>query len=418
MRDITFDLIDPAALIRLKRWSREPVIRLTADTSRKPPRHQRHARRFWLLAGLAAGALIGSWQPTLANEAPVLRAPFATGRPDQVPARRFAACKPAPTPIVSLETQSQYDTSDPTRSRVDEAAEEAYEAAVAPLRSYQKQIVDWANDYIERPQKGLSGAACAHAWLLQWAKADALRVLPTNQAQFNRDNALASLAIAYLQISKLTLPDANARPAILRWLNRMARDSRHYYDTTTLPRSRANNHRYWAALGVAAAAAATNDRDLFQWSLDSFRTGVCSATPEGALPLEMARGKKALDYQLFAIVPLVALAEFGTVNGSDLYDVCDGAIHRIVTFGLQATADPSRVAELAGEEQEAFPDGEIPAARLVFLEPYLKRFPERHPEWAARLDKRRPLKLTALGGDVTLVWSSLKRDTPDRPKKP
>jgi poly(beta-D-mannuronate) lyase len=42
-------------------------------------------------------------------------------------------------------------------------------------------------------------------------------------------------------------------------------------------------------------------------------------TPEGTLPPEMRRGQRALHYHLYAIAPLVYLAEFGENNGIALF---------------------------------------------------------------------------------------------------
>jgi Alginate lyase/Right handed beta helix region len=338
-----------------------------------------------------------------------LRPPVGVGSPGRISVEQWRACDASPEPLVGLATRSKYDSSDPTSSTVDKQAEQDYQAAIGPLRSYQKRIVDWANDHLEGQRKGRDRAACVYAWLHRWAAADALRSLPTHQARFNRDGALASVAIAYLQVSALGLPDESNRRTILEWFRRLAEDSRDYYEATKLARSGNNNHRYWAALGVAAAATALNDRALLEWALQSYRDGVCSATPEGALPLEMERGKRALEYQLFALTPLVALAEFATANGLPAYEICGGALHSIVSFALAAIDDPSRLEAVAGAPQERPESGEVPATRLVFLEPYLKRFPDRHPEWIARIQRERPVKLTMLGGDVTLVWAGVRQ---------
>jgi len=79
--------------------------------------------------------------------------------------------------------------------------------------------------------------------------------------------------------------------------------------------------------------------------------GVHAIQPDGSLNAEMARGRMALHYQLYALEPLIMLAELGEDNGIDLYAEKEGAIHRLVNFDLAAMKNPSQIAKRTGEEQ-------------------------------------------------------------------
>jgi poly(beta-D-mannuronate) lyase len=314
-------------------------------------------------------------------------------------------CGNPPSPIVALDTTSQYRKDDKTRSTVDPEAQARYEAAVGPLREYQQQIVKWTNKFVASGGADKGSAACALTWLDEWAKADALRDLKTNQAQFNRDTTLAALTLAYLQLGGTKLGDGSANTRVVAWLVKRARDSKDYYSSEAKERSRSNNHSYWSALGVAGAAIASNNPELFAWPMTTYQAAVCSATDAGALPYELVRGKRARSYHLFALGPLVMLAEMGASNGNDTYAMCNRALDRIVDFSLRSVDDPKQIETLAKAEQEKFANGAIKGNQVVWLEPYLKREPKADVHgWRRRIEQLRPVKSTALGGDLTLLY--------------
>jgi len=66
------------------------------------------------------------------------------------------------------------------------------------------------------------------------------------------------------------------------------------------------------------------------------------------IALEMARGTRALHYHLYALAPLVPLAEFGEANDLDLYAHASGAIHRLVSFSVGDLQDTTPFAKATG----------------------------------------------------------------------
>ena len=138
-------------------------------------------------------------------------------------------------------------------------------------------------------------------------------------------------------------------PTIVAWLSEGAEQARLHYETEAGRVSRMNNHRYYAAVAVAVAGIASQNEELFEWAMDTLRSAVCSAGGDGSLPLEMERGARAREYQMFATGPLVMLAELGASNGIATYEECDGALPRIVAFTLRSIDDPRPVEEHADE---------------------------------------------------------------------
>src|SRR5690606_17853923 len=115
------------------------------------------------------------------------------------------------------------------------------------------------------------------------------------------------------------------------------------------------------------------DEELFAWAMDTLQSAVCSAGGDGSLPLEMTRGSRAREYQMFATGPLVMLAELGASNGIDTYQECESALPRIVGFTLRSIDDPRPIEAHADEQQQDI--GELKGYRVAWLAPWLKRNP-------------------------------------------
>jgi len=134
-----------------------------------------------------------------------------------------------------------------------------------------------------------------------------------------------------------------------------------------------NNHLYWAGVELAAIGVAADDRNDFDWAMATYDNGVDQIQPDGALPLEMARGGRALHYHLYALAPLVLLAEFGEANHLDLYAHANGAIHRLVNFSVAGLKDPAPFAKATGVQQEV--PKTITGDQIGWAPPYVQRFP-------------------------------------------
>src|SRR5262249_5331313 len=165
----------------------------------------------------------------------------------------------------------------------------------------------------------------------------------------------------------------------------------------------ANNHAYWAGVAVGAAAIAVNDRELFAWGIERLRIGLRQVTAEGALPLEIARGRLALHYHLFALEPLAVLDIMARANGVELPHSDDAALHRLSAVAGRALSDPREIAQLArAEQQDDWLKGRSPLTSARGVEIWLGRHPD--PEMDAKIAPYRPFRQRWLGGDVSLLY--------------
>ena len=222
-----------------------------------------------------------------------------------------------------------------------------------------------------------AAATCVYSLLDTAARADAWDDrMPQTNGVYMQNWLLSGTAIAYLKVRNSGAGTAGQDARIQHWFQILASRVREYFDNgRKRPGSDAwNNHLYWAGLSVAAAGIADSDPDAFLWGLTTYEIGIHAIRPDGSLDAEMGRGRMALHYQLYALGPLVILAELGEANDVDLYSEQDGALHRLVKFDLAAMHDPSLIARRTGEQQNIT----LPFAGLDigWAVPYVQRFPD------------------------------------------
>jgi poly(beta-D-mannuronate) lyase len=98
--------------------------------------------------------------------------------------------------------------------------------------------------------------------------------------------------------------------------------------------------------------------------------------PDGTLPLEMARGQRALHYHLFALAPLTSMAEFGFVNGLDLYQTGNGALGRLVHVAAAGLVNNSLFATQAKTAQDTPEKNGLKSEDVIWLLPWLLHYPD------------------------------------------
>ncbi len=349
------------------------------------------------ISGIVAMALAILALPSLASSEII--APFPQRTPSD--AAMSLDCTTPPEAIVSLAITSKYGSDGPQRDTIDAEANRTFKKQMKPIRAFSQQLVKRANRYTLRG--GIADAQCTLSWLDAWAQGKALSQMDNPNAEFERAQTLAGLSIALLQVAPAVRNDARFA-TVVRWMTDLATSTNAFFDATRdrLKGSR-NNHAYWVALASASVAALADDKALLDWSVQTYHRGVCGATAQGALPLELERGKKALEYHLFALNALVPVAAFAEANDIPAYDMCDGALRKIVNFTLKSIHDPAAIALATNKAQEPFVKGMPPAQNLAFLEIYHRAFPGAAP-MERELLQLRPLISTPMGGNQTLLY--------------
>jgi poly(beta-D-mannuronate) lyase len=303
------------------------------------------------------------------------------------------ACTAAPELPRDFQTNSYY--TDSHHSIIDPALKKKYDDSVAAIVEFSRAVVKSADTFQTTGSR--SAAQCVASLLESVAKRRVLAgTMDGHQAYYVQGWNLGAWAVAYLKVRGSGLISGEQEKIITKWMKELALDNRDYYDTQrrrSRPNDGYNNHLYWAGFAISASAIANNDRGLFRWAVNAYKDGIHEIADDGTLPLEMERAQRALHYHLYALAPLMMLAEFGETNGVDLYAERDYAIKRLVARCLGGLEDPSFFQQRTGVQQVTT---EVEAWEISWAQFYTRRFPD--PKASALLAKAPHLDYTMLGG--------------------
>lgn len=256
-----------------------------------------------------------------------------------------------------LTTEGFY--SDGKGSIIDPEKWKAYAASSGPYKNLGQVIVDAADAW--RSTGSRAAAQCAIDHTVAAAKDGVFTGrMSSHQAYFVQGWVIGAIAIGWLKVEDSGLETPEQKKLVEPWLVDVVHQTMNYYDVLTHAK---NNHLYWAGVEAAAIGIAANDRKVFDWAMNTYQVGVDQIQPDGSMPLEMRRGRRALHYHLFALAPLVYLAEFGAVNGLHLYDAHNHALVRLERLSVQGLHDNSFFAQRSGEQQD-LPEP-VPAAEQI-----------------------------------------------------
>jgi poly(beta-D-mannuronate) lyase len=265
--------------------------------------------------------------------------------------------------------------SDSKGSIIDPAKWKAYAESAGPYKELGQKVVDAADAY--RTTGSRDAARCAIEHMAVAAKDGVFTgKMSSNQAYYVQGWVIGATAIAYLKIRDSGVIRREESREILPWIVKVVHQTMHYYDMRREKKTgdAANNHLYWAGVEVAAAGIAANNRKLFDWGIDTYQVGVAQIQPDGTLPREMRRGRRALHYHLYALAPLVYLAEFGEDNGLHLYAERDDALAKLVVLSTDGLVDNSFFVKATGIPQGT-PDGPLQAEQISWAKIWVARFP-------------------------------------------
>jgi poly(beta-D-mannuronate) lyase len=305
------------------------------------------------------------------------------------------SCPSLPHLAPDLVTDGFYRLDDPTHSIIDPVRQEAYNKSSGQVKAVGLAIVKAADDY--RTSGSRQAAECAMGRIVTMARDKSLSgKMSSGQAYYVQGWVVGAVAIAYLKVRGAGDATPEQAASIAGWLRSVGEQTKAFYGA----RKKAgqgdsqNNHLYWAGVELAAIGVAANDRNDFDWALTAYDNGVNQIGPNGTLPLEMARGGRALHYHLYALAPLVLLAEFGEANGLDLYAHANGALHRLVDVSITGLRDPTLFEKATGVRQEV--SKVVSGDQIGWAPPYVRRFP--NPELTHLINVAPNLSVYYLGG--------------------
>jgi poly(beta-D-mannuronate) lyase len=288
-----------------------------------------------------------------------------------------------------IEASSFY--SDAKHSVIDEKKYAAYKAASDQFAQVMKDAEKAADTFQKNGNRG--AAECVLEILDAQAAAHAMTgTMSSNQAYYVQNWTLGALAVTWLKVREAEPGTAAQREAATEWMQAVAGQTREYFTARHIKKTNdgTNNHYYWAGFAVMAAAVSANDHALYDWGKSTFEYAVTCVQADGTLPLEMGRGQRALHYHVFAITPMIMMAEFGEANGEDLYSSSDRAVQRLATRIVAGLLDKRYFTEKAGTVQDTPNKDGVKSSDVIWLAPYLKRFPDVAMEKVFRSTELKP----------------------------
>lgn len=308
--------------------------------------------------------------------------------PDAVAAQSECPAPPPGSP--DIRAMGYY--SDAASSVIDPKLKAQNAAAVKPLNDFSAHVARMADVYAKEGDE--TAARCALTWLDAWAASGAMlgrmEHVNNDQSDYMRQWTHGAVALAYLRTQAVATPQQRA--AIEAWLRRLSAANLAYWDN---PKHKRNNHYYWTGIGIMATAVATRDDALLKTAQGIYRTGIDAIEPDGSLPMEMARKRRALHYHDYATAPLVLMAELARLRGEDWYAYRPGALERLAARVADGYRDPAWFNAQAGVVQETA----TPKASSGWVEFYRRRSPDPGRFDAMHADG--PYKDPRMGGNLT-----------------
>jgi poly(beta-D-mannuronate) lyase len=304
-------------------------------------------------------------------------------------------CPATPNVPPDLITDGFYRLDDPTHSIVDTVRQAAYQKSSGPVKAAGRAVVAAADAY--RTTGSRQAADCTLKLIVAMAEQHSLTgKMSSNQAYYVQGWVVGAVAISYLKTRDAHLATPEEAKSIADWLASIGEQTKSYFDPRRAKGTSdaRNNHSYWAGVELAAIGVAADNQADLDWAIAAYDAGVKQIRPDGTLPLEMARGKRALHYHLYALAPLVMIAEFGEANGMDLYAHSDGAIHRLADVSIAGLANPELFTKATGVQQEV--PKQPSSDQIGWAPPYEHRFP--NPELAKLIANAHTLSVYYLGG--------------------
>jgi poly(beta-D-mannuronate) lyase len=323
-------------------------------------------------------------------------------------------CEFSIIPFRDLEFSSFYSREDSTKSNIDTTMLRQYQKETSEFRSFKNKLAGMANVSLDTTHPLQKAAQnCVIDTLYDWAENRAMTGKATPQGEFVRQWALSVMALSYAQARTYgNISESNntngKTETIEQWLSELAllvmkRYPINFHESTSL--SKKNNLLYWGAWAVTITAVAVDNKDFYNWGMHKAKYAIFTGiNNEGYFINELKRGKKAFQYHLFAIAPLIMIAETAIANGDDIYQLNDNAIARIVENIVLNLGNEVDYSNLTGVIQDDI--GQISKEHFAWMEVYNARFT--NEIITDYLEKNRPFIARRLGGHMTNIYIDAK----------
>lgn len=279
----------------------------------------------------------------------------------------------------------------------------AWRKAVKPFSAFEHAVSKLAAANLVAHNRGY--ADCLIRTLTAWAERNALAKFNHSrnrqQGWFQVESTLFAVALALAAVRPDVLDRAEELAVIDAWLERVAQS--HFAIPGSPGGTCCNNHFYRRALYATIIGVLVGNDRLFSRGVGAVYSALAGATPDGALPLEMERGRLAPHYQNFALMYLAMIAEIAERQGYPLWslEIKGKSLHTLVEMNNRIIEEPETVRKFVRTKEISLRYRDDPQY-FAWFEIYLARFD--NPAMAAWISDRRPLYNRSLGGHLTAYY--------------
>ena len=279
---------------------------------------------------------------------------------------------------------------------------EEWELATEPLFAFEDSVSNLASAFVASGDTFY--ADCLVQYLYRWAEAKALTTFVYDaqepQAWFASESMLFAAAMAYSIVRPHVDGLEEERAEVERWLHGLA--LQHSAIPGQPEESCCNNHFYRRALYASMIGVLVEDNDLFRFGVSAVYSALHDMDEQGALPLEISRGRRATHYQNYALSYLITNMQIIHRQGYDIFNLeYQGSnIHQAVDFLFQILDDPEALEDYAPLEQYTgfLRDPQY----FTWMDIYLSHFD--HPRMERFVSRIRPTYNRSAGGNITLYF--------------
>lgn len=191
---------------------------------------------------------------------------------------------------------------------------------IRPYSEYERAVSDLGAAYVITGESYYSD--CLIAFLARSASAQAFEnydySVQDAQAWHQVEAAIFVAALNYSLVRDDQAGTPEQRAEIEAWLLRL---SRRHSSFTGGEASCCNNHLYRRGFYAAMVGVLTDDDALFQYGVGAFQSALRLASADGALKLEMDRGRLAAHYQNFALIYLSMIGHIMERQGYPAFEM-------------------------------------------------------------------------------------------------
>jgi poly(beta-D-mannuronate) lyase len=307
-----------------------------------------------------------------------------------------------------LMIESKYDQSDSTKSTLSTADNTSSKQKSDYINSFIRDILKYSEYAIRSTNKKKSSQAlrCLVEGLDSWALASSLlNVEASKTGVATRKWFLAAISTTLMKL-EAKYSDFRLNSSTKSWLNKLALKVVSDYNPRLIKQTRYfNNHDLWAAWAVMSWAILNNDQSMFNWAKKVFdfamtRTEFHNNNQFSVFPIEIARGKLALSYSNYALVPVMFLADtfkHNNINISQYHQT----LRALANFSGLGVVQPSSVSNLVSVKQEQ------PAlGKFIWLLPYTRMFGKDELVTTMTNKGIKPIQYTQMGGTLNMFYSA------------